>query len=250
MPRPKKIEQGVATLENVHDKAVEEPEKQITYIPPPNMTDPEWNDYVLNQLRQTEKDSEGHPTVFGLRRLVETILGDIIYSCPENLIGAETSNQMRASVIHRVRIRWNDDPDDVREFGAAADVYTGNTDQEFARYAAATADTRAEARALRKALKLKAVAAEEITSLPITESGLGQYIVKSQERGIDKLCKDMDINPMAFINMGQQEYKHFSHVRYTTAQQMLEQLNRYLQNMTKIPDSIKGYDPEWRKSEA
>lgn len=228
MPRPKKI-----SVED--DKPVR-----------PKMTDPAWNDWVLEQLRPDEKDPQGNPTVDGLRRLVEEILGEVIDSVPDSFEGATVNNGMRATVSHIVKIEWNDGSGP-RRFGAVADVYSGNTDDEYARYAAATADTRAEARALRKALRLrKVVAAEELTLLPVSESGLGQFIVKSQERGIDKLCRDMDINALKFINSGQHKYKHFTNVRYTTAQQMLEQLNRYLQSMTKIPEEIKGYDPEWR----
>lgn len=216
----------------------------------PFMTDPEWNDYVLDQLRPDEKDPQGNPNIDGLRRLVETLLGPIIESIPGlHFEGATQANGMRATVSHSVKIRWGNVLGDFRTFGAVADVYSGNTDEEYARFAAATADTRAEARALRKALRLKkVVASEEITTLPVSDSGIGQYIVKSQERGIDKLCKDMDIDVAAFINSGTHQYKHFTHIRYTTAQQMLEQLNRYLQNMSRIPDDIKGYNPDWRKS--
>lgn len=217
----------------------------------PKMTAPEWNDYILNQLRPDEKDPQGNPNVDGLRRLVEDNLGDVVHSAPaEHFEGATQANGMRATVAHILKVAWGGNRDDVRVFGAVADVYSGNTDEEYARFPGATADTRAEARALRKALRLrKVVASEEVTTLPVTESGLGQYIVKSQERGLDKLCKQLDIDVMKFVNSGQHQYKHFTHVRYTTAQQMLEMLNKYLQNMNRIPEDIKGYDPDWRKSD-
>jgi hypothetical protein len=235
-------------------KATEEnplPEAEVTESPRPRMTDPGWNDWVLDQLREDEKDPQGNPNVDGLRRLAEELLGPIIESVPgQHFEGATNSNSMRATVSHYVKIRWGNVLGDFRTFGAVADVYSGNTDEEYARFAAATADTRAEARALRKALRLKkCVASEEITTLPVTEAGFDQYIVKSQERGIDKLCKQMDINILKFINSGAHTYKHFTHVRYTTAKQMLEQLNRYLRDMSRIPEELIGYDPNWRENQ-
>lgn len=250
MPRLKSLAKSI-----VEDQTPAEDTSPVVPLttPPPKMTDPAWNDWVLDKLRPDEKDPQGHPNIDGLRRLVEEILGDIVYSSPDTVVGAETNNQLRATVIHRVKILWKFSPSvlevDIREFGAAADVYPGNTDDEYARYAAATADTRAEARALRKALRLrKVVASEEITSLPVAESGLGDFIVKSQEKGIDYLCQKMDIDVLAFINSGARKYKHFSHIRYQTAQQMLEQLNRYQRDMTKIPQELLGYGADWRES--
>lgn len=214
----------------------------------PSLTSPEWTDYVLAQLREDEKDPKGNPNIDGLRRSVEDLLGEIINSIPDKMEGATTANGMRATVSHIVTIAWNNDRKDQRSFGAVADVYSGNTDEEFARYAAATADTRAEARALRKALRLKKiVASEEITSLPVTESGLSNYIVRSQEKGIDKLCRDLDIDVIKFINSGAHQYKHFTHIKYTTAQQMLEMLNKYMQKMGSIPEDLRGYSPSWRQ---
>lgn len=235
MPRIKKEES--VTTEEIKNK--------------PQITDPEWNEFILSQLLDDEKDPQGNPNIDGLRRLVEVNLGNIVSSVPgQHFEGATQNNNMRATVAHYIRIAWNGHLSDIREFGAVADVYAGNTDEEYARFAAATADTRAEARALRKALRLrKVVASEEITSLPVTESGLGQFIVSSQIKGINKLCKDLDIDVLKFINSGQTKYKHHTHVRYEIAQRMIEQLNVYLQNRSRVPDTIQGYDALWQTSE-
>jgi len=48
-------------------------------------------------------------------------------------------------------------------YSEVADSWEGNTDDMFCAFAVAIASTRAEARALRKALKIKGVAAEELT---------------------------------------------------------------------------------------
>jgi hypothetical protein len=240
LQRPKKVDST--------EKPPKELKSELT-VERPKMTAPEWNDYVIDQLRPDEKDPKGNPNIDGLRRLVEDLLGDIVHSAPgEHFEGATQGNGMRATVSHYLKIRWGGDKDDVRVFGAVADVYSGNTDEEYARYPSATADTRAEARALRKALRLrKVVASEELTSLPVTESGIGQFIVNSQIRGINKMCKDLDIDVIKFLNSGTHQYKHHTHIKFTTGQQILEQLNKYLQKMNTIPGDIKGFDADWQK---
>jgi hypothetical protein len=222
-------------------------DQAISEISRPSMTAPEWNDWVLEQLRDDEKDPEGNPNIDGLRRLVEDILGTVIESYPRVVEGATTSNNFRATVEHHLVIAWAGDRNDIRKFGSAADVYPGNCDDEYARYATATADTRAEGRAIRKALRLRrVVTAEEITAKPVHESGLDKLIVDSQIKGINKLCKNLDIDAVKFINSGKANYQHYSHVRYDAALSMLEYLNRYLQDPSKIPASIRGYKENWR----
>jgi hydrogenase maturation factor len=92
------------------------------------------------------------------------------------------------------------------------------------------------------------VTAEEITSKPSHESGLDKLIVDSQIKAINKLCKSLDIDAVKFINSGKNSYQHFTHVRYENALTMLEYLNRYLQDPSKIPAAIKGFQENWRNT--
>lgn len=216
----------------------------------PRMTDPEWTDWLMGQLTDREKDENGNPRVTGLRRLARLHLGTIVGSIPGHFIGAEEDNGFRATSSHIVSIAWGGNRDDIRVFGGIADTYSGNTDPEYCRHAAATAETKAEARAYRRALALEnVVAAEELTNVPVTEAGVDGLIVPSQERGIDTLCKRLDINVSKFINSGSsgKHYKHVAHVPYKTAQVMIEQLNKYQQKMHLIPEPLKGYDETWKR---
>lgn len=255
MGRPKKST-TLSKAAKVIDRLVEDEQIEAGELSPveeggetarPKMTDEGWTDWILDKLRDSEKDAEGNPRVNGLRRLVEDYIGDIVGSVPRIVEGASVDNGMRATAEHHVTINWNFNSDDRRTFGAAADCYSGNTEDNFARHAAATADTRAESRALRKALKLVSViTAEEFTQIPVTESGLDSMITDSQIKAINKLCKDLDIDVISFINSKSNAYAHFTHIPFKNALGMLEQINVYLRNPTKIPDNIKGYDPHWR----
>ena len=66
-------------------------------------------------------------------------------------------------------------------FCDVADSWEGNTDDMFCVYSTATAATRAEGRALRKALRLRVVAAEEVTKKDTAK--IAQDI--SKKKGLD-----------------------------------------------------------------
>ena len=70
--------------------------------------------------------------------------------------------------MFEVVINWMDSGE-LRTFAEVADVWHGNTDDLFCAHPVATACTRAEGRALRKALKLRVLAAEELAKKNIVE---------------------------------------------------------------------------------
>ena len=238
MARPKKVAEEVVGGDVSTDESplVNEPANpQI-----PLIDDPEWSDWLTGQLLDDEKDGEGHPKVDGLRRLARVYLGTVLHSATDRFEGATQANNMRCTSSYLVKIAWNGDVNDVRTFGGLADVYSGNADDAYARFAAAFCETRAEGRALRKALGLKnAVTAEEITKVSVKDSGISGYIVSPQLKGITKLCSQLDIDMTKFINSGSKQYEDVTDIKYNTAQAMVEQLNKYLQNRDTIPDSIK-----------
>ena len=116
---------------------------------------PEWTEYVLSHLTDDEK-VDGNPTTDGLRRLVEYFVGEIV----ENKVEAVRVEPEWSTIKHTVGIMTSTG---VRRHEEIADIHRENIDPRFLRFASATASTRAEGRALKKALKLKKVlTAEEI----------------------------------------------------------------------------------------
>ena len=118
----------------------------------------EWTNHVLGILRENEFIN-GNPTADGLRRAATVVFGDFnsytnVIQCPDVM------NSGRATVV--VNIRFRNRPE--MDCDGAADVFYGNTEKTYAVHPVATAETRAEGRALRKALRLtKTLAAEEVT---------------------------------------------------------------------------------------
>ncbi len=226
----------------------------------PSITSPEWHDYVM-QFFQPNELVEGNPITAGLRRVAELLLGDIMESGPINVVAPSNDDGPgRATVTYRVTFNWMNSGQ-MRTYADTADVWHGNTDDLFCAHPVATASTRAEGRALRKALKIRALAAEELskkdivsivkqTTAPKTTDGdwNPEDRISSQQIGfIDNKCKQLDISVSGFINSGKNSYSRIDSITKNTASEMIKQLNKYQNGDTSVPEEISGYDPEWRK---
>ena len=139
---------------------MEEQKKQI------DKSSPDWHDYVMQQFQENEL-FQGYPKTDGLRRIVELLLGKIIRSESKVLQSPKLNNDKGYTYIneivvveHRVEIQTETHIIIVQD---VADVWQGNTDSAFLKFPTAVAATRAEGRALRKALNLKTIAAEELS---------------------------------------------------------------------------------------
>jgi len=84
----------------------------------------------------------------------------------------------------------------------SADVNAGNTDDFFIKYPTAVAESRAEARCLRKALGIRMLAAEEIDINSGMHSDVQpkQKIADSVVRAIQQLCETKEVEPIEVIN--------------------------------------------------
>lgn len=211
----------------------------------PKRTDPQWSDYVMKQFSPDELE-DGNPTVAGLRRVAELMLGNITSNRCRVVETPNTQNGYRAVVETEVAFDNNED-DYSSYFSDAADAYSGNADPVFARFSVALAATRSEGRALRKALRLKRVAAEELTNLPVEESTIEGNIIPAQVQIIDQLCQRNKIDVVKFINHGKEQYANYKDVPFETAKKMIQCLSEYQRKQENIPENIKGYNPNWRE---
>lgn len=215
-------------------------------------TSPEWNSHVLSFLTEDEK-FDGAPTVDGLRRVTELVLGDIIYSGCKSIQAPNYQNGNKATVEYEVHIVHFGDSEP-RIYRDIADAFQGNTDDAYGLHLSAVASTRAEGRALRKALKLrKIVAAEELTKKSINDlqnyesSNDPSTITWAQVKTIDVIAKRTNINAMALVNSGEKKYNSLNEVPFSKAQEMLKYLNKFQQpdpatgNIKEPPDDIRGY---------
>ncbi len=228
--------------------------KDIVVTDAPSMLSPEWHDYAMTLFHPSEL-VDGHPLVAGLRRVAELILGQIVYSGPTQVFPVQRDDHHgRATVIFSVEFA-----NGVR-YAEVADSWEGNTDDNFCAYAVAIASTRAEARALRKALKIKGVAAEELTKKDTAKivreisnnkaASEGEYDDQSrmsdaQYNFIDVKCKQLNIDgEKLFARLNVDSGKKVSK---KIASEIIDSLNDYQRDKSSIPQDIIGYKQEWRK---
>ena len=257
-----KLHKEVTVLDEVNldedFEVIEEEAFEKTYesnIDPdaPDYNSTEWSDYVMTKFDKSEL-IDGNPICAGLRRVAELMLGTIIESGPEQVFpSTDPSKPGRATVLYKVVFDWMN-TGYFKTFKEVADVRHGNTDDLFCAHPVATASTRAEGRALRKALKIRALAAEELAKkdiVGIVQATTADWnpedtISNQQVTFINNKCKQLDIDVRKFVNMGSTHYESINDVTRNTAQKMLRQLNDYQQKGS-IPEQIQGYESDWRK---
>lgn len=132
-----------------------------------------WQEMLMSELTEEEKYEERYPRCIGLRRLAQKYLGDFKFAGPVNFDVSPTEDSRVVTVLYELQIYWKmslpidygniDVSYPVRTFRGLADcVETKNN--KFAQHPAATAETKAESRALKKALGLQVTSAEEMVS--------------------------------------------------------------------------------------
>ena len=235
----------------------DEQEGEVT----PSVTSEDWHEYVMSQFKPNEL-IDGNPITAGLRRVVEVVLGEVIETGPVEVFPATDPNGPgRATVIYRVVLEEYESGR-TKSYSDTADVWHGNTDDLFCAHPVATACTRAEGRALRKALKLRVLAAEELAKKDIV--GIVQQSVNQQPTDgewnpdekvspqqinfIDNKCSQLDIDVMKFVNSGSTSYPSVNNVTKDTAKNMIVELNKYQNQTTNIPPEVKGYVSNWRNN--
>lgn len=227
----------------------------------PSVTSEDWHEYVMSQFKPNEL-IDGNPITAGLRRVVEVVLGEVIETGPVEVFPATDPNGPgRATVIYRVVLEEYESGR-TKSYSDTADVWHGNTDDLFCAHPVATACTRAEGRALRKALKLRVLAAEELAKKDIV--GIVQQSVNQQPTDgewnpnekvspqqinfIDNKCGQLDIDVMKFVNSGSTNYTSISSVTKDTAKNMIVELNKYQNQTANIPPEVVGYVSNWRNN--
>ena len=231
-------------------KTTENTEEVVKNVTP---NDLEWTDHVLGLLNDDEKIA-GNPTTDGLRRIFETALNCTVIRAESSVAQSPSiDNERRATVVHSLTYILNngglDDGTKFRTVSGAADVYWGNCDKIYRNHPVAVAETRAEGRALRRALKLrKVVAAEELAKDVDTdhleENNVGK-INNTQINFFDVFGKRLNINIDKLLTSLAIEHKNIYNISHDDAVKTITTLSGYQQN-NDIPADIIGYDPNWK----
>lgn len=226
-------------------------QEQVENTNPPTIHDIEWTDYVLSFLTEDEKIM-GNPTTDGLRRIFETVMDCQIIESESKVVQCPSrENEMRATVQFTLTFKPNVSTAifiDSRSVSGSADVYWGNCDKVFRNHPVAVAETRAEGRALRRALRLRKVVAAEEVATELEDHPDGNSIGKitnNQINFIDVLAKRLDVNVVKLLNKLDIYEENIYNIKYDDAVKTASTLALY-QQQNVIPDEVLGYDSNWK----
>jgi hypothetical protein len=199
-------------------------------------------------LGDDEKIS-GNPTTDGLRRVLEKALNcRMIQSTSDVVQSPSPENEKRATVVHTLVYLVNQTDIAVTVSGAA-DVFWGNCDKIYRNYPVAVAETRAEGRALRRALRLRKVVAAEELAANIEDHPDADSVSKisiNQINFIDVIAQRLNINAVSLIKSLDIKETNVYNISHEEAVKVIQQLTSYQQNMSNIPQDLIGYDNKWK----
>lgn len=239
MGRPKK-DTSVETTQTEENKTI------------PSINDIAWTDYVLSLLSDDEKIS-GNPTTDGLRRIFEIALNCVIINSSTQVVQSPSpENEKRATVVHELVFVLNDEPESssikMKTVSGAADVYWGNCDKIYRNHPVAVAETRAEGRALRRALKLRKVVAAEELAKDIEDHPDHDTVTKitnNQLNFMDVLAKRININMIKLLEKLDLDHRNLYNISYGDAVDIVKKLTEY-QQLNNVSDDILGYESNWK----
>lgn len=239
------IEENIEVIENEYNTDNEQDSEEQENIPTPN--DLEWSDYVLSFLDKSEKYKD-RPTVDGLRRIGTYFLGDYVTFDTQIVQTPDEHNGDRATAVCTIQTAGSSffAP---KTIAGSADCYSGNTMKPYYKHPVSMAETRAEGRALRRALQLKTIVAEEtfdeMEEYPNTDDKL---INDEQLNFLSMMGKKLDINILKFLKLHIQDFTIVQKIEYNTASGLFQVLNEYQRQVQPIPEEIKIYDPNWQSN--
>lgn len=202
----------------------------------PEMGSVQFNDYVMSLLTNNEKEN-GNPKTDGLRRVAFNLLGrfntliDIVQT-------PNSDNAYRATVA--VKLEFMD-----RVVCGSADVYAGNTEAKFAKHAVATAETRAEGRALRRALLLNKLVAEELNDAdPDEPNGLSENkpapsgIIATTKIAVERQKINLE-NLLTFMKIDLKDKKSYSDMTMAQSKQICQMAANIARGDVEVPEGVK-----------
>lgn len=228
---PRKMKQELSIEPILPDSKIIEGE----LVEPPSYMDPEWTDYVISQLDESEF-WEGIPKLDGLRRLVEKLISPIVRVSVDikPVIGNSVAIIATATVLLR----------NGEEFSAASDATPSSSPEGFRNRLTALADSRAKSKVYREILRLKNISTTEEVNQSI-DTDEHEPIVGSQTILINNLIKDISGTHKKRISVGKLIKELFPSqngdinvLKYSEAGKIIQKLSDFKAKRQDIPDSV------------
>ena len=211
----------------------------------PHEYDAEWSEYLLDHLSDNELIN-GAPTVDGLRRVCEKCFGEIVESNSQIVETPSSHNNQRCTIKHTLGIEKYRGGRIIKVDGCV-DVLYHKTPYPFKDHLIATADTRAEGMALRRALKIRVVTAEELQNEDENEALASDELINDQQvMAINQLCKRLDISVQALVSGEYNKTNKINQIRNLEARLLISKLSEFQRAPKDIPKTYIGYDEGWK----
>lgn len=242
-----------------------DPLDQVTFVAPtetpkstprpegPYYMDEGWQEFLMS-LFKPEELRNGLPKLNGLKRVTETLLGDVVFSAPIQVF--PSSNEIeggRACVVYQVHIDWRickrgdqyyPQPLTLqrRIFGGTASCFIGNCGEDkFSVFPESVAESRAAARAYRNALGLACIAAEEVEAGDYTPKG--DAITWSEEGKINTPQEIVIKSKVSSLKLNLDSIlggRKLNELKSGEAGNLIQQLDSYVANPSTIPQEFLG----------
>ncbi len=221
-------------LETEEQLAELESEEELTE---PEYGDPGWQEYVLSFFHENELYDNKYPTLNGMRRVSQKLLGDLEYSGIVSL-NASMPDDNNGRAYCTYELVFSDFLGKGRRvFRASADAHQYNMNDTYCIYPVAIAENRSEVRAYRKALMLSVVGAEEMKDNNVTHfesilsnTGSNEKMTSMQELIIKTRSEPLNIDTSKILKDGMSKQE---------AANLIQLLNTYQSDTNKIPQEIK-----------
>lgn len=219
--------------------------EDVESVSVPARYDPEWSDYVMSLLSDDELDN-GYPKVDGLRRLAQKLVGEIVESSTNVSHVHHHDGNVFIVVVHS--ITFVDEDGVERMFDGAADGGHHNIRGDYVMYPTAVTETRAEGRALRRALNLKTIVAEELAEVkvpsPVEIPKNTGMMTDMQKNSLQKLCgngvRGMNVNvgklAQKLLN------KDISSLTKEDAAALLKHVSEMQRDESLLTEDVQGYE--------
>ena len=204
----------------------------------PKMGDENWTEHVLSLCRKDEMQ-DGNPTLFGLRRIAQQLISRIV-ECRTLVkqIPNPTNNFTSTVVVEVTFTNYGGGKGGL--WSGAADVSKDNCMEEYAKHPTATAESRAEGRALRKALGINVHTVDEVGISPVDVNDDG-LISSNQVSSIDMMATTrLNISISALLSSLGITDRATDELTVKEGIQVLGKLQDFFNNPESIPQEIKS----------
>jgi len=211
----------------------------------PALNSSKWADFILDQLFDSELVM-GSPTTDGLRRVTDLEFGEILESETEILELPNRNANAKATAKHTLVIRKYL-TDSVIRVSACVDVLCDKLPSPFNQHLVSTACTRAEGKALRRALKIRVQTAEELSNSEDIEDTTGNDAMNDQQIiAIKVLCKRNNVDLVKFLKDNSEKNKTIKDIKNIEGRHIMNKLSQYQREG--VPEELAGYDEGWADS--